>query len=74
MLRCRHRAAGAFRARVVERDGIRSRHIVVANLVAFAVTGFRFALLQPPGRFGLHLVSGPAHDATDWHFHWGLGD
>jgi hypothetical protein len=57
-----------------ERDGIRSRHIVVANLVAFLVTGVAFAFFEPPGAFGLHFIFGPAHDAAGWHFHWGLGD
>lgn len=56
------------------RDGIRSRHIVAANVFAFLVTGLLFAMLQPAGTFGLHLVLGPTHDAGRWHFGVGLAD
>lgn len=56
------------------RDGIRSRHIAMANAIALLVTGFLFALLQPPGSFGLHVVLGPMHEASGWHFRWGLFD
>jgi hypothetical protein len=54
------------------RDGIRPWHVLVSNLVAFGVTGFAFAVLQPPGNFGLHLVLGPSHTARGWHFRYGL--
>ena len=56
------------------RDGIRRRHVLAGNLVAFFVTGFLFAVLDPPGAFGLHFIFGPTHTASGWHFTWGLGD
>jgi hypothetical protein len=56
------------------RDGIRRWQVVVANLAALAIAGFVFALLHPPGNFGLHMVLGPSHDASGWHFEWGLYD
>lgn len=56
------------------RDGIRAWHIAVANVVAFVVTGAAFALLDPPGAFGLHLVFGPAHGPSGWQLRWGLID
>jgi hypothetical protein len=56
------------------RDGIRSWQVAAANVLALLVTGFLFALLHPPGSFGLHFVCGPGHDATGWHFRWGLYD
>jgi hypothetical protein len=56
------------------RDGIGRWQIALANVVALLVTGALFALLKPPGSFGLHFVLGPAHDATGWHVSFGLYD
>jgi hypothetical protein len=54
------------------RDGRRGWQVLVSNLVAVGVAGFAFAVLQPPGHFGLHLVLGPAHGAHGWHFMYAL--
>lgn len=54
--------AGLHRA-----HGIRAWQVVVASLVALAVTAFLFALLNPPGHYGLHFVLGPR--LTDGHWH-----
>lgn len=64
----------AAQAGLHARDGIRRPHIFVANVVALLVSGFLFAVLNPPGSFGLHFVFGPAHGANGWHFAWGLAD
>jgi hypothetical protein len=64
----------AAQAGLHSRDRIGRSHIFVANVVALLVSGFLFAALNPPGAFGLHFVLGPAHDASGWHFVWGLRD
>ena len=56
------------------RDGIRRAHVVVATIVALFASGLIFAALDPPGQFGLHLIFGPTHGPTGWHFTWALGD
>ena len=56
------------------RDGIGRWHLLAANVVALCASGFLFAVLDPPGSFGLHFVFGPAHGASGWHFTWGLAD
>jgi hypothetical protein len=52
--------------------GIRVRHMVLANTVALLVSGFLFAILDPPGDYGLHMVMGPRHSADGWTFTMGL--
>lgn len=64
----------AAQAGLHSRDGIRSRHIFAANGVALVVSGLLFAVLNPPGAFGLHFICGPAHGASGWHFTCALGD
>jgi hypothetical protein len=53
-------------------SGIRVWHMVLANCVALVVGGFWFALLDPPGNFGLHMVLGPHHTAHGWELKAGL--
>lgn len=51
--------AGLHRARVWK--------IAAANFFALAVCAFLFALLDPPGHYGLHLVLGPRFSDGQWH-------
>lgn len=69
-LACLSIAQGGLHARY----GVRSWHITVANFVALLVTASFFALVRPPGQFGLHLVLGPSFDHGAWHFSWSLSD
>jgi hypothetical protein len=57
----------------LNRGTIKVWHIIVANLVTLAVTGLVFAVVDPPGEFGLHLVMGPARD-DDWRWVFQLYD
>src|SRR5262249_37506752 len=49
-------------------------HITVANIVALLVTANFFALVRPPGHFGLHLVFGLTRDHGVWHLAYSLSD
>jgi hypothetical protein len=53
-------------------NGIRSWHILIANLGAMVVTGLLFALLHPPGAYGLHLILGPSKSQGQWHMRFGF--
>jgi hypothetical protein len=52
--------------------GIRVQHMILANAVALTVSGFFFAVLDPPGDYGLHMVLGPRHTKDGWDFVVGL--
>ena len=47
--------------------GIRGWQVVAANVIALAVTAFLFAVLNPPGHYGLHFYFGPRFSAGGWH-------
>jgi len=59
----------ASQAALHARDRMRAHHVAGATVVALLVTAFVFAVVDPPGDFGLHVVLGPHHGANGvWAF------
>ena len=55
------------------RDGIRRGQVALASIVALLVTAQLFALFDPPGNFGLHVVLGYGHRHGEWNWSWRWG-
>jgi hypothetical protein len=45
---------------------------VLGAAVAVIVTGYGFAVIEPPGRYGLHFVWKISRGAGAWHVYAGI--